>query len=365
MYRSERILGHWMKERGISRDKIVISTKIEGFDILEDFYKVEDNRLRDLHGDYLPYYKTFNKKHFIESIDKQLKRLGTDYIDVLHFASPERMNRLPGDRGTWRIEHENPFWNLTVTQQQLETMDELIRIGKIRCYGLTDETSFGVSNFVLSAHYLNLPKPVLVQNSYNLLERSEFESGLLEVCQPSMCNIGLMAKSPLAGGALTGKYLDTTQPMDTSFRMRKFPGSWMGRYIMPSAITATQKYQEMCDELSIPLGAAALSYVQSRDFVTSTIIGATSLSQLEDNILSLNVPLTETLEERIERIHSENWDPTRGKFDYMDPSVDYTDPSTLPWGSKDQDVDPELEDLLNQGERYIDSASASNTKSKM
>ena len=143
--------------------------------------------------------KLFSKKNFIEKVDLQLKRLGTDYIDVLHFASPERGIRLPGDQGNYRIENENPFWNLTVTQHQLEAMSELMKAGKIRCYGLTDETAFGVTNFVTSAHFLNLPPPSLVQQSYNLLERNEFEMSLLEICQPTICNVGLMAKSPLAG----------------------------------------------------------------------------------------------------------------------------------------------------------------------
>jgi hypothetical protein len=87
--------------------------------------------------------------------------------------------------------------------------------------------------------------------------------------------------------------------------------------------------------------------------VTSTVIGATSLQQLEDNILSLNIPVTPEMEARIDDIYEMNWDPTRGTVEYIDPTKDYTDPSTLPWGSKDQDVDPELEELLTQGERYI------------
>ena len=97
-YRSERILGHWMKERKVKRDSIVVSTKIEGFDWVEDYY-----------GPDKPRVNLFSKKLFIQKVDAQLKRLGTDYIDILHFASPERAMRLPGDHGNYRIENENPF----------------------------------------------------------------------------------------------------------------------------------------------------------------------------------------------------------------------------------------------------------------
>ena len=166
---------------------------------------------------------------------------------------------------------------------------------------------------------------------------------------------------------LTGKYLpDSTSSISSTIydsndsinnaRLRKFSGSWMGRYIKPSAVEATYKYKQLSDSLSIPLTPMALSYVTSRTFVTSTLIGATSLGQLEDNILSLNIPMTEELEGKINKIYESNWDPIRGKYDYYDPQTDYTDPSTLPWGSKDQDVDPDLEDLLNQGERHTRSA---------
>lgn len=187
-YRSERIIGHWLKERNVPRDSVVISTKIEGFDWIEDYY-----------GPGQPKVNMFDKKKFIEKVDSQLKRLGTDYIDVLHFASPERAMRLPGDHGNYRIENENPFWNLTVTQLQLETMNELLKSGKIRSYGLTDETAFGATNFITSAHFLSLKPPSLLQQNYNLLERNEFEMSLLEICQPNRGNLGLMAKSPLAG----------------------------------------------------------------------------------------------------------------------------------------------------------------------
>ena len=139
---------------------------------------------------------------------------------------------------------------------------------------------------------------------------------------------------------------------DMRARINKFSGSWMGRYIKPSAVEATRKYRNLADSLSIPMAPMALSYVQSRDFVTSTLIGATSLSQLEDNILSLNIPMSDDLELRINKIYQSNWDPTRGSFDYIDPTMAYTDPSTLPWGSKDEDVDPELDDLLTQAERH-------------
>jgi diketogulonate reductase-like aldo/keto reductase len=122
----------------------------------------------------------------------------------------------------------------------------------------------------------------------------------------------------------------------------------MHRYISPPAVAATTKYQEIADSFDLPLAGIALSYVTSRPFTTSTIFGATNNQQLEDNVLSLNIPISDEIHGEIDKIHKEHLDPTKGSFEIYDLSQEYIDPSKLPWGAKDQDVDPELDILINE-----------------
>lgn len=355
-FRSERILGRWLALRGVRRSDLVISTKVAGFDAT--LYEGADGGVR---------LKRFEDAAQLEAqVDAQLKRLGTDYIDVLHLGSPDRYDRPAGEPHGWRPELENPFWSFDTTRAQLEALQSLIAKGKIRHYALSDESAFGLSHVATTAHLLGLPAPVLLQGSYNLLEREPFESsGLLEACQPTRCNIGLMARSPLASGVLTGKYLTGLasegdpggiREQQLAYRLRRYPGDWMGRYLLPSATRAVEGYAAVCTELSLPMTAVALSFVTSRDFVTSTVVGATSTAQLEEAVLALNVPYTERLAAAVERVHAENWMPTRGQLLHADPALDPTDPATLPWGSKDADVDPALEELLTLSERYTQGA---------
>lgn len=128
--------------------------------------------------------------------------------------------------------------------------------------------------------------------------------------------------------------------------MRKYVG-FMHRYISPSSLNAIKKYQEVADVYSLPLTQVALAWVYSRPFVTSTIIGATNLQQLEDNILALNVPIDEELTNLVNQVFRANVDPTKGIFDVVDPNLEYTDPAKLPWGAKDEDVDPELDIIIS------------------
>jgi aryl-alcohol dehydrogenase-like predicted oxidoreductase len=225
-------------------------------------------------------------------------------------------------------------------------MAELIKAGKVRHFGLSNETPYGVTSFTLMADMLGLPRPCVTQNVYNLLVRNEYESGMLETCSPANANVGLLAYSPLAGGALTGKYLHVDS-VDPKARLRQFIG-FMHRYISPPSVDAVRRYQEVADMLSMPLGPLALAWVYSRPFITSTIIGATNLQQLEDNVMALNIPVGDELTELINEVYGEHLDPTKGVFEIIDPTLEYVDPSKLPWGAKDQDVDPELDILINQ-----------------
>ena len=168
---------------------------------------------------------------------------------------------------------------------------------------------------------------------------------MLETCSPVNADVAFLAYSPLAGGALTGKYLNP-KLVEPSWRLRQFIG-YMHRYISPPAMDAVRKYQEIADSISIPLSAIALAWVYSRPFVTSTIIGATNVEQLEDNVLSLNMVLSDEVIAQINEVHREFPNPTKGVFQVVDPTKPSMDPSKLPWGAKDIDVDPELDQLIS------------------
>lgn len=281
-----------------------------------------------------------NREQVIAAVDAQLERLGTDYIDLLQIHWPDRYIPLFGSpEYIYELERKQS----SPIKDQLEIMDELVKSGKIRHFGLSNETPYGATSFYQTAEFFNLPKPCAVQNCYNLLVRNDFETGMQEVCSNS--NIGLLAYSPLAGGALTGKYQDAKR-VSSAARMRQYVG-FMHRYISPPALEAIQKYQEVADMVSLPLTQLSLAWVYSRPFVTSTLIGATSTDQLRDNILALNIPITDEVTKHINKVYRKHVDPTKGVFEVIDPNLEYIDPSKLPWGAKDEDVDPELDLIIS------------------
>lgn len=343
---SERIIGKWLKSMGKSkRDDVVISTKICGFsDEITWCRDTSKLGMDDFQGTEL------SKKQIIEAVDAQLKRLGTDQIDLLQFHWPQRYVPLFG-APDYDLKKEREEREETSILAQLETINELVKSGKIKHFGLSNETPFGVAAFHSVAKAHGLPKAVTVQNAYNLLERNDFEQGMLETCSPRNCDLGLLAHSPLAGGTLTGKYLDMNSASMES-RMRQYVG-YMHRYVSPQSISAVQEYKNIADSFYLPLAPLALAYVYSRPFVLSTIIGATSPDQLADNVMALNMaPLSEDLVKEIDAVYRRNIDPTKGKFKVVDPNIEYIDPAKLPWGAKDQDVDPELDILISQRTGY-------------
>ena len=319
------------KGRQKQREKVVISTKICGFSDQITWCRKNGEGTR------------VTKDQVFEAVDAQLRRLGTDYIDLLSIHWPDRYVPLYG-APDYLYELERP--DATPIKQQLEIMNELIKSGRVRHFGLSSETPYGVTSFTTTADMLGLPRPCVTQNAYNLPVRNEFETGMVEGCSPVNANVGLVAYSPLAGGALTGKYLNP-KAVDPSARMRQFIG-YMHRYISPPAMEAVRRYQGVADAITMPLGPLALAWVYSRPFVTSTIIGATNLQQLEDNVMALNIPVSDEVTELINEVYRSHLDPTRGVFEIVDPTKDYLDPSKMPWGARDQDVDPELDILINQ-----------------
>ena len=280
---TERIIGTWLKKTG-NRDKIVLATKITGPG-REIFRDVRENL-------------DFSKESLDDALHKSLSRLQTDYIDLYQLHWPERTVNIFGVRD---YNHKpNAQWQDNIAEI-LDRLEGYVKQGKIRHIGLSNETPFGIMRYV-EEHRKGKLKMVSTQNSYNLLQRRD-EVGLSEVLQ--MENVGYLAYSPLAFGVLSGKYLNGKKPEGA--RVTLFPN--YSRYSSHSSLTATQKYADIAQNHGMSLPQMALAFVNERPFVTSNIIGATSLEQLSENIDSINVTLSKEVLRDIQKVHVEMPNP--------------------------------------------------------
>jgi len=273
---TEKIIGNWIKKRSV-RDQIVLATKIAG------------------PGDYTKHIRTtgFSEKSLFDAVDGSLKRLKTDYIDLYQLHWPERKTNTFGQRGFRYNEMEDWSDNF---QEILFTLKKIIDSGKIKHIGLSNENPWGVMKF-LELSKNNLPKMITIQNPYSLLNRL-FEVGNSEICIRE--NIGLLAYSPLGFGVLSGKYLNGELP-DGS-RLKLFPN--LSRFAGKQSMKATEQYMKVAKKRNMSLTHLSLSFVNSRPFVTSNIIGASKLSQLKENIDSINIKLDDNIIREIEEIQS-------------------------------------------------------------
>lgn len=273
---TEKIIGKWMKERK-NRDQIVLATKIAG------------------PGDYTKHIRTtgFSKNSIISAVNGSLKRLKTDYIDLYQLHWPERVTNTFGKRGFNASFDDNWKENF---QSVLESLKTLILAGKIRTIGLSNENPWGFMKY-LELSKNNLPKTITIQNPYSLLNRL-FEIGNAEICARE--NVGLLAYSPLGFGVLSGKYLGGKIPKDS--RLSLFPN--LSRFSGENSMRATEFYNEIAKKYEMSLTQMSLSFVNSRSFVTSNIIGASKLSQLKENIESINIDLSEDVLSEIEKVHN-------------------------------------------------------------
>ncbi len=280
---TEEIIGNWFSKTG-NRDKVVLASKIAG--------KAEFTKFIRTTG--------FSKDSLIEAVNGSLKRLQTDYIDLYQLHWPERNTNYFGQRG---YRHDpSDFWRDNI-HQVLETLRDLIREGKIRYVGLSNETPWGTMRFLEESKvHESLPRMITIQNPYSLLNRT-FEVGLSEISLRE--KIGLLAYSPLGFGVLSGKYLGGKKPENA--RITLFPA--YKRYSYEQSQKATQMYYDLAGDHGLSLTQMALAYVNTRPFLTSNIIGATSMEQLKENIGSIDVALTDEILKGIEAIHREIPDP--------------------------------------------------------
>ena len=275
---TERIMGNWFHKTG-NRSKIILATKAAG------------------PGAYTAHIRdniSFNKKNITEALDNSLKRLQTDYVDLYQLHWPERMTNFFGQRGYFHNPKDPWVENF---EEALETLDELIKAGKIRKIGISNEAPWGLMRY-LELSKKGLPKTITIQNPYSLLTRV-FEIGNSEICLRE--NVGLLAYSPLGFGRLTGKYRGGHN-LDKA-RLTVFPN--MARYNSDQSIEATERYYQIAQNYGISLTQMALAFVNQQPFLTSNIIGATNLDQLQENIGSIELSLSKELLKEIEVVHSQ------------------------------------------------------------
>lgn len=281
--RTEAYIGSWMAARK-SREKIILATKVAG----------PSNMAMPRGGS--PGLDAANIRL---AIDASLQRLGTDVIDLYQVHWPARHTNYFGRLGYVHDETHVPV----AIGETFEAMADLIRVGKVRHIGLSNETPWGLMQFVNAAESAGIGRPASIQNPYSLLNRS-FEVGLAEMAIRE--DVGLLAYSPLAFGALSGKYLDGQNPKGA--RLTLFPE--FGRYLAPLGRAATQAYVDIAGQAGLDRAQMALAYVNTRRFVTSTIIGATTMDQLAANIASTQITLTTDVVNAIEAAHENHTYPS-------------------------------------------------------
>lgn len=280
---TERVIGNWFKRQG-DRADWVLASKIAGPG--NGISHIRDGQLK------------FNREHIVAALDASLQRLQTDWIDLYQLHWPERSTNFFGKLG---YEHVQDHLD-TPLQETLQVLDEQVKAGKIRHIGLSNETPWGTMKFLGLADSGELPRAASIQNPYNLLNRS-FEVGLAEVAIREQC--GLLAYSPLAFGMLSGKFENGARPADA--RLTRF--SRFTRYANPQAVAATTRYVTLAREHGLDPAQMALAFVTAQPFVTSNIIGATSLEQLDSNLASIDLVLSEEVLAGIEAIHEEQPNP--------------------------------------------------------
>lgn len=284
--RTEEYIGDWLTQRG-GRDRIILGTKVVG--------RSDDSWFRPNAS-----VTRLNRQQIVHALDQSLRRLKTDYIDLYQLHWPDRpMNLFTDSRGYSHSDEKD----VIPLAETLGVLDDLITQGKIRHIGLSNETPWGVMTCLHHAQQDHLPRVQSVQNAYNLLNRL-FEQGLAEVSLRE--ELSLLAYSPLGGGCLSGKYLHGKLPLGS--RQQLFP-SFADRYVKPGVDEAISKYLALAENTGLTPVQLALKFIDSRPFVTSSIIGATTMNQLRENLAAFETEWTEDMERGVNAIHVENPDP--------------------------------------------------------
>ena len=273
--KTEEVIGNWF-EKTKKRSEVILATKVAGPGL--DWIRGGGNQ--------------YDENNLNDAVNGSLKRLKTDYIDLYQLHWPERKSNFFGRLG-YQHKDEND-WNLF--EDILNSFDKIIKSGKIRYIGLSNETAWGLSKFLEISKLNNLPRMMSVQNPYSLLNRS-YEIGLAEISIREKS--GLLAYSPLAFGYLTGKYLDGKLPKNS--RMKMF-GNQFVRYKTDNGQLAVVKYNQIANKYGLDFAQMSLKFCELQPFMTSVIIGATTMDQLKTDIESVNINLSEEVINEINEV---------------------------------------------------------------
>ena len=285
--KTEEIMGSWFKEKN-NRDKIILASKIAS-KAKNDLTWIREGAEK----------LGFDKKNMNAAIDASLQRLQTDYIDLYQLHWPERQVPKFGKLDFEYDPHDNEW---TQIEEVLENLNDLVKVGKIRYVGLSNETPWGVMKFLQVAKEKSLPLMMSIQNAYSLVNRV-YDIANSEVSIRENC--GLLAYSPLAGGRLSGKYINQ-QPKNARYTL------WPRRFDRHHTVRgekAIAKYVDLAKKYNIAPSTFANAYVNDRPFVTSNIIGATTIEQLRENIDSIDITLSNEILHEIEDIHLSDPNP--------------------------------------------------------
>lgn len=281
---TERFMGTWFAKTK-QRDKVILASKMSPMSFLRE------GKSR------------FNAQHISSAIDGNLERLQTDYIDVYQLHWPERQANFFGQRGYDSEMSAQSLDGLTPFLETIQALNDEIKKGRIRAYGLSNDTAWGLMRYLWEAEKNSLIAPITVQNPYSLLNRL-YEVAMAEIAHRE--NVGLLAYSPLGFGVLSGKYLNGKKPAGA--RLTKYDR--FGRYINEQALAATEQYAKIAADANLDMAQMSLAFVNSRPFVTSNIIGATSLEQLKSNIDSADLVLSDEVLVAIEAVHTQHPNPS-------------------------------------------------------
>ena len=277
---TERFMGTWFNKTE-QREKVILASKMSPMDFLRD------GQTR------------YTAEQISSAIDGNLERLQTDYIDIYQLHWPERQANFFSQRGYSEEMAAQSLDDLTPFLETIQALNDEIKKGRIRAYGLSNDTAWGLMRYLWEADKNGLIAPITVQNPYSLLNRL-YEVGMAEIAHRE--NVGLLAYSPLGFGVLSGKYLDGKRP--TGARLTMYDR--FARYTNEEAKAATTQYATIAADAGLDMAQMALAFVNSRSFVTSNIIGATTTEQLQSNIDSINLTLSTDVLKAIEAVHTQH-----------------------------------------------------------